>query len=264
MYRLQELKRQTTPLIESVDLFCVPTIPTFYSCADLEADPIGPNSRFGTYTNFVNLLDMSGLAVPVSDRDDGRPGSVTLLAATGRDPQIAAIATALQNKTKPALGATNWAYPAPSMTHPVASSDEIAVAVVGAHMSGLPLNHELTRLGGRFLSATKTASSYRLFSLPGGPPVRPGLLYDTAGYPIDLEVWALPSARFGDFITGIPRPLGIGSVVLENGDTVNGFICEFCGIDGAEDVTHFGGWRNYLKSLPTSPSSNSIKEITNG
>ncbi len=264
MYRLQSLKRQTTPLIESVDVFCVPTIPTFYSCADLEADPIGPNSRFGTYTNFVNLLDMSGLAVPVSDREDGRPGSVTLLAATGHDPQIAAIATALQNANTPALGATDWAFPEPSRTQPVTSRDEITVAVVGAHMSGLPLNHELTRLGGRFLTATKTAPSYRLFSLPGGPPARPGLLYDTSGYAIDLEVWALPTARFGDFIKGIPRPLGIGSVILDDRNTVNGFICEFSGIDGAEDVTHFGGWRNYLNSLPSSPSTNPIKETTNG
>lgn len=252
LYRLQALKRITTPIVESVDIFCVPTIPTYYSCADLEEDPIGPNSRFGTYTNFVNLLDMCGIAVPVCDRSDDRPGSVTLLAAKGRDAQIAAIGANLHHKNNPELGATGWALPAQPAFSDAAAPDEIAVAVVGAHMSGLPLNHELTRLDARFLKAAKTAESYRLFSLPGGPPSRPGLLFDEKGSAIELEVWALPEAKFAAFISGIPRPLGIGTLVLESGELVKGFICEFCGVSGAEDVTTYGGWRHYLNSLSSS------------
>jgi allophanate hydrolase len=257
IYRLQALKRVTTPIIESVDLFCVPTIPTFYTCADLEADPVGPNSRFGTYTNFVNLLDMCGIAVPVKDREDGRPGSVTLLAACGRDAQIAALGANLHHKNNPEIGATGWSLPTQLELTEASDPNEIAIAVVGAHMSGLPLNHELTRLGGRFLKAAKTSDSYRLFSLPDGPPSRPGLIFDNDGQAIELEVWVIPESKMGAFVKGIPRPLGIGTVVLENGETVNGFICEFSGVTGAEDVTAFGSWRHYLNSL-SSPSSDKI------
>jgi allophanate hydrolase len=246
LYRLQELKRQVAPLIESVDLLCVPTVPTYYTVADVEADPIGTNSRLGIYTNFVNLLDLCAIAAPVARRSDGRPGSVTLLAPAGQDARIAAVACALQRRGGKATAAA-FSLP-PAATHP--APDEIALAVVGAHMSGLPLNHELTRLGGRFLYAARTAPAYRLYSLPGGPPFRPGLLRDEPGAAVALEVWALPSARFGDFIRGISRPLGIGTLTLESGEEVKGFLCEPSGTAGAEDVTSFGGWRAYLKSLP--------------
>ncbi|GAB6052736.1 allophanate hydrolase [Magnetospira thiophila] len=248
-YRLQELKRQTAPLIDAVDMLCVPTMPTFYAVADLEADPIGPNARLGTYTNFVNLLDLCGIAVPMAARRDGRPGSVTLLAAAGRDAQTASLASALHQKSGVSLGATGWTLPEVQSQPAEAAPDEIALAAVGAHMSGLPLNKELTRLGGRFLFAGKTAPEYRLYSLPGGPPHRPGLIRDRSGSAIALEVWAVPLQRFGDFIRGIPQPLGIGTVTLEDGSTVKGFICEPIGIDGATDVTAFGGWRAYLQSL---------------
>lgn len=250
-YRLQELKRQTMPLIDTVDLLCVPTIPTFYSLADLEADPVGANARLGTYTNFVNLLDLCGLAVPVENREDGRPGSVTLLGPSASDGRIAAVARSLQYKCRGPLGATAWSLPEEGKLQPAPAADEIALAAVGAHMSGLPLNHELARLGARFLYAAKTAPEYKLYSLPGGPPYRPGLIRDEDGSSIAIEVWALPAARFGDFIKGIPQPLGIGTLNLENNEQVKGFICEACGRDGAEDVTIHGGWRNYLHSLST-------------
>lgn len=251
-YRLQELKQIALPLIGSVDLLCVPTIPTFYTVADLDDDPIGPNSRLGTYTNFVNLLDLCGIAVPTTPRTDGRPGSVTLLATADQDSQIAAIASALQQECNAPLGATDWDLSAPSNSSAVPESDEFSIAVVGAHMSGLPLNGQLTQLGARFLCDAKTAPEYRLYSLPGGPPFRPGLISDETGAAIDLEIWALPKFQFGEFMQGIPRPLGIGTLTLENGDLVKGFICEPFGITGAEDITQFGGWRNYLASFSTS------------
>lgn len=251
-YRLADLKRLAQPLADSVDVLCVPTIPTFYTVDDLTADPIGPNARLGTYTNFVNLMDMCGISVPVSPRTDARPGSVTFLAKAGHDGDVAALAEVLQQRTAPPLGATTWSLPASPLRDMAAGPGEIELAVVGAHMSGLPLNGELTRLGARFLFASKTAPAYRLYSLPGGPPHRPGLIRDDGGAAIAIEVWALPTAKFGDFIRGIPRPLGIGTLTLQDGKDVKGFICEADGATGAKDVTEHGGWRAYLQSLSES------------
>ena len=251
LYRLRELQRRIAPALETIDLLCVPSVPTFYTVADVAADPIGPNARLGTYTNFVNFMDLCGITVPVAPRTDGRPGSVTLLASAGADARVAGIAAVLQRRCAAPLGATGWPAPAPAASNPSPAADEIALAVVGAHMSGLPLNRELTRLGARFLYAAKTAPAYRLYSLPGGPPFRPGLLRDEAGAAIALEVWALPASRFGEFIRGVPRPLGIGTLTLENGAEVKGFLCENSEIAGAKDVTRHGGWRAYLNSSPS-------------
>ena len=256
LYRLQELKRQVEPLLAKVDQLVVPTIPSFYSVAELEADPLGPNARLGTYTNFVNLLDLCALAVPVAPRSDGRPGSVTLLAPAGQDGAVAALGRALQQRCAPPQGATGWPLPPPEAAAPAPRSDELAVAAVGAHMSGLPLNHELTRLGARFLRRAQTAAGYRLFSLPGGGVARPGLLRDTSGGAIDVEVWALPKAQFGSFMDGIPSPLGIGTLTLEDGTEVKGFLCEACATEDAEDVTRFGGWRAFLTAQANTQQAN--------
>lgn len=247
-YRLADLKRAAEPLVGGVDILAVPTIPRFFPVEDLSDDPIGPNSKLGTYTNFVNLMDLCGIAVPVAARADGRPGNVTLLAPAGKDGRIAGLAALLQAEAGEALGATGWS-PAPAeMAKPAAGPDEIAVAMVGAHMRGLPLNHEVTRLGGRFLFEGATAPEYRFYALAGGPPKRPGLVRSTGGASIALEVWAIPLSRFGDFMAGIPSPLGIGTLRLADGTTTKGFICETAGLEGAEDITAFGGWRRYMAS----------------
>lgn len=251
-YRLADLKRRVAPALASVDLLCVPTIPTFCTLADLEADPIGPNNQLGTYTNFVNLLDMCGIAVPVANRADGRPGSVTILAGKGEDAKPVALASALHQQSGSKLGATSWRLPPAPSASETLESDEIAIAAVGAHMSGLPLNGDLTRLDGRFIKAARTVPDYRLYALAGGPPHRPGLMRDEGGASIELEIWALPLRNFGSFMKGIPSPLGIGTVELENGETVNGFICEASGLAGARDITPFGGWRSYLFDQTTS------------
>ena len=249
-YRLMDLKRSAEPLLKGIDMLCVPTIPRFFSRADLEADPIGPNSKLGTYTNFVNLMDMCAIAVPMPVRGDGRPGSVTLLAAAGRDGTIATLASALHREAGVALGATDWDLPKPEPVTPRAGDDEIAVALVGAHMSGLPLNEEVTDRGGRFLFAGETAPVYSFFALAGGPPKRPGLVrQDSGGTAIPLEVWALPKKAFGAFMEGIPSPLCIGTVQLADGTSVKGFICEDAGTAGAEDISALGGWRRYLERV---------------
>ncbi len=246
-YRLAELKAQLRPILEPLDLLAVPSIPRFVRTIETDEDPIGPNSELGTYTNFANLLDLCAIAVPVSARSDGLPGGITLLARAGRDAEIAAVAEWLHGQSEVAAGATDWAVkPAKLLAASGPRDDEIELAVVGAHMSGLPLNGDIRRLGGRFLRETKTAPTYRLYALPDGPPARPGLVRCAQGQEIAVETWALPKANLGEFISSVPAPLGIGTLSLETGENVKGFICEAAGTDGAIDVTEFGGWRAYL------------------
>jgi allophanate hydrolase len=248
-YRLEALRREVAPALASVDLLCVPSIPTFYALADLEEDPVLPNSRLGTYTNFVNLLGLCGLSLPTAPRSDGRPGSVTLLAEGGRDALLAAIGRRVERQGLRALGATGWPVPPAEPAAARAVPGEIEIAVCGAHMSGLPLNGELTRLGARFLRAARTVPSYRLYSLPGGPPRRPGLLRspDGRGAAIAVEVWALPRGQLGDFMAGIPAPLCIGTVELGDGTAPKGFLCEPSGTVGAGDVSEVGDWRRVIR-----------------
>ena len=253
-YKLAAYRRRLDPVIASVDLLCVPTIPTIVRMDEIERDPIEPNSRLGTYTNFVNLLDLCGIAVPVRKRADNLPGSITILAPSGGDAAAAALGRDLQVRSGVTIGATGWPVPNAEPAQALASPDEIEIAVVGAHMSGLPLNNELTRLGGRFLRATRTAANYKLFALAGGPPLRPGLVRHCDGKSIELETWARPRASLSDFVTGIPHPLGIGTITLETSEQVKGFICEPIATHGATEVTHHGGWRKYLSSLQDQPS----------
>ncbi|MEM1078329.1 MAG: allophanate hydrolase [Pseudomonadota bacterium] len=237
LYRLKDLSRLAEESLDGIDMLCVPTIPTFYTLADLEADPVTPNSNLGTYTNFVNLLDMCGIAVPTTARNDGLPGSVTLLATSGQDGAIAGLARALEG-AEPGMQV-------PSMPQPP-ETREITLAVCGAHMSGLPLNGELASRGGRFLEATTTSPDYKLYELAGGPPARPGLLRVSGGAEIDVELWALPSDQMGSFMAGIPSPLSIGSLTLADGRKCHGFLVEAAGLSGAQDITRFGGWRGFL------------------
>ncbi len=248
IYRLAELKRAAEPMLDKLDLLCVPTVPTFYSVADLEADPVTPNSNNGTYTNFVNLLDMCGLAVPTAPRSDGRPGSVTLLAAAGQDALVASVARGFEQDCPRNMGATGHAVPTPAPLPP-ATPDTIEIAVCGAHMTGLPLNWQLTDLGGRLLRSARTTPNYKFYALAGGPPARPGLI-KAAGLhagSIALEVWSLPATAFGAFMAGIPAPLGIGTIDLADGTSVKGFLCETAGLDGALDITSLGDWRVFIE-----------------
>lgn len=247
LYRLKELARDAKPALASVDMLCVPTIPRFHSLADLEADPVTPNSNFGTYTNFVNLLDMCGIAVPVAARPDGRPGSVTLLAPAAEDAGIAAFACLLEGAAQRTLGATGWPV-VPTAPLPPAGPKTLTLAVCGAHMEGLPLHHQLTDRGASFARTARTNDAYRLFALAGGPPARPGLVRGApgSGAPIAVELWDLPLHQIGGFLAGIPAPLCLGSIDLEDGTRVQGFLCEAAATASAKDITHLGGWRSFL------------------
>lgn len=258
-YRLAELRKTCAGLMEGIDMLCVPTMPRFVSVAETVEDPIGPNAMLGTYTNFVNLLDMSGIAVPCGLREDGRPAGVTFLGKAGADAQLAAVAMQLEEG---ALGATPWARPpAPSLSGAV-GADELPVFVCGAHMSGMALNGELVSLGARFLRACLTAPSYKLYSLAGEPPRRPGLSRQaTGGCAIAGEVWALPRAAVGAFLSGIPAPLGLGTVVLDDGSEEIGFICEGIGLETAVDVSEYGDWRAVPDRQPSPPSSGILAAV---
>lgn len=252
IYRLRELARVAEQAMAGLDALCVPSIPAFCLLAELEADPIGANSRLGTYTNFVNLLDMCGIAVPTAARGDGRPGSVTLLARAGEDGLCAALAARLHSDA-PRIGATLYAPPPAPGAMPTLRDDEIEMVVCGAHMSGLPLNHELTSRGARLIEQTLTAPHYGFYALSGGPPFRPGLLRGGQGRAIEVEVWSMPKSAVGDFIAGIPSPLTIGQVELDDGRFAHGFLVEASGIAGAEDISDHGGWRAFIAAA-TSPS----------
>ncbi len=247
MYRLADLKRMAEPLLEGLDALCVPTIPTFYTVSDLQADPVTPNNNFGTYTNFVNLLDMCGMAVPTAPRSDGRPGSVTILANAGMDATAASIARCFETGCTRNLGATQFPLTDPE-TLPSAPADRLELAVCGAHMSGLPLNHHLTDLGATFVRTANTASKYQFYALAGGPPARPGLVRSDASSAasVAVEIWSLPKAAVGSFLQGIPAPLGIGSIELSDQSWVKGFLCEALGVKGATEISHLGDWRKYL------------------
>jgi allophanate hydrolase len=247
LYRLQALRRTAERAFANIDALVLPTAPTVYSTAQVLANPIELNSRLGTYTNFVNLLDLCGLALPASIRPDKIPFGITLLAPAGQDARLASIGRVFQADTKLTLGANGVPQPPLVDMATRVSGDEIAIAVVGAHLSGMVLNGELKTLGGRLLEATVTAPDYRLYALNTTPP-KPGMLRVKAGTgtSIELEIWALPAASFGKFVAAIPPPLSIGTVRLTDGRGVKGFIVEATDIDGAREISAFGGWRAFV------------------
>ncbi len=247
LYRLQGLRRIAERAFANIDALVLPTAPTVYSTAQVLANPIELNSRLGTYTNFVNLLDLCGLALPAAIRPDDVPFGITLLAPTGQDARLASIGRVFHADTKLPMGSRNQPQPAFSPLTAGVAGDEIAIAVVGAHLSGMGLNGELKALRGRLLEATSTAPDYKLYALPTTPP-KPGMLRVAAGTgsSIALEIWALPAAAFGEFVAAIPPPLSIGTIRLADGRGVKGFIVEPAAIDGARDISAFGGWRAFM------------------
>jgi allophanate hydrolase len=251
LYRLQGLRRISERIFTAFDAMVLPTAPTAYSTAQVLANPIELNSRLGTYTNFVNLLDLCGLALPAAMRPDGIPFGITLLAPSGQDAQLASIGRMFHADTALAVGSKGVAQP-PLAPLADEARDEIPIAVVGAHLSGMALNGELRALGGRLVKATSTAADYRLYALDTTPP-KPGMLRVEAGRgtSIELEVWALPPAAFGNFVAAIPSPLSIGTIRLADGSNVHGFLVEAAAVRDARDISKFGGWRAFMKEVAT-------------
>jgi allophanate hydrolase len=246
-YRLQQLKAQADRILANYDFALTPTVPSHYRIDQVSADPISLNSNLGTYTNFMNLLDLSAVAVPAGFTDSDLPWGVTLFAPAFHDYRLLAYADQVQRILPMPLGKSGQAA-LNQVDEIPARSDRLALAVCGAHMSGLPLNHQLLDRDGILTEKTTTATGYRLFALEGGPPQRPGLLRDEdAPTRIDVEVWSLPMASFGSLLESIPPPLGLGKIQLADGRWVSSFICEPWGIQTGKDISSLGSWRNFVQ-----------------
>ncbi len=249
--KLQALGQQAAAMWSSIDVLLVPTAPTHYTIAQMLADPVALNRNLGAYTNFVNLLDYAAISVPSSIRPDGLPFGITLIGQCGSDLQLAELAQRYHHATGLTQGATGAPLPAPQPIPGLRAAATVKVAVVGAHLSGMPLNGQLTERGATCVATAQTAPHYKLFALPGTVPPKPGLLRVApgAGTQIAMEVWEMPAEHYGSFVSLIPSPLGIGTLELADGSSVQGFVCEALATQGAQDISHLGGWRAYIDSL---------------
>ncbi|WP_122236206.1 allophanate hydrolase [Pseudomonas syringae] len=247
-YRLQALKALCDQALEGLDCVMTPSIGRPVTSAELLAEPVLRNSELGYYTNFVNLLDYAAIAVPSAFMSNGLPWGVTLFGRAFTDQYLLSLADAFQRQIAlPLIGGDSPSLPAPSNA---ARNDMARLVVCGAHLDGLALNWQLIQRGARLLEVTYSSADYQLYALAGGPPFRPGMVRVAEhGVAIAVEVWELPSAELGSFLTGIPAPLGLGKVQLADGRWETGFICETSGLEGARDISHLGGWRAYLQQL---------------
>ncbi len=249
--RLRALGQQAAALWEKMDLLLVPTAPTHYTIAQMQEDPVALNRNLGAYTNFVNLLDYAAISVPSSLRPDGLPFGITLVGPCGSDWQLAELGQRYHHATGLAQGATGEPLPEPQPIRGLHTGATVKVAVVGAHLSGMPLNSQLTERGATLVREARTAPDYRFFALPGTVPPKPGLLRVAPGQgaAIALEVWDMPVEHYGSFVAMIPAPLGIGTLELADGSSVQGFLCEAQALQGATDISDYGGWRAYIAAL---------------
>lgn len=246
-WRLAELRKLTAPTFESIKLLLVPTAPSQYRVDEVVANPVELNSRLGHYTNFVNLLDLCGIAVPTGFKSNGLPFGATLLAPAFHDAQLAVIARDLHDRQQARVGNThNAVHESTLVAHP-GSLPLVELAVVGAHLRGEPLHFQLQELDAEFLEATQTARSYQLYSLQNTTPAKPGLArVARGGTQVEVEVYGLCRAAFGRFTEQVPHPMCIGNVELADGRWVKGFLCEGLAIEQAENISQYGGWRAYL------------------
>lgn len=272
-YKRQGLLKQIAKLLADVDVLVVPTSPLNPSIKQVQDEPVKVNSYQGTYTNFVNLADMSALAIPAGFRSDGLPFGITLLSQKFNDYALLEIAGkflkgffgdertfgCLPEKRSSQIDTLSSTIPKIDYTN------KIKLAVVGAHLKGHPLHWQLQKCNASFIESTTTSKSYKLYALPKtGPVAKPGLRrVDHDGSSIVVETYAIPTELFGQFISMVPEPLGIGSVELESGDWVKSFICEEFGynLPGTVEITSFGGWDKYQKSIEPKKASPPFKSV---
>jgi allophanate hydrolase len=249
LYQLQQYKRVCDEILGQVDILLTPTTGTIYTIDEVNADPIKMNSNLGYYTNYMNLLDYSAIALPSGFMSNGLPWGISMVAPVFADRQLLSFGRQWQQAMELTMGKTENHFQPAELTGILQGSDFIDVVVCGAHLQGFPLNWQLTERGSEFVQATQTTSSYRFYALAGDGVKRPGLVRDEqSGKAIDVEVWRVPASEFGSFVAGIPAPLGIGKVELADGQWLTGFICEPYALEDAEEISQFGGWANYLES----------------
>ncbi len=240
---LQQARQQAATLFRDYDALLLPAAPFCPTLAAVEADPLGPNRRLGIFTNFANLCDLAGFAVPIGFDADGRPVGGVLLGPAWSEGRLAPIADAMHRRCARTIGATGQPLPPVHLPDALAP-EETALFCIGAHMSGLPLNHQVTDLGGRFIREASTQPDYRLFAMGD----RPGMVRMSAGSAISGEIWALPNAAIGPLLAKVPAPLCFGTVALDDGPCL-GFLAEQAAVADAPDITNFRGWRAWLASV---------------
>lgn len=243
-YRLQKFRQIAAALFQPIDALVTPTAPTCYRIDELEDDPIRLNSHLGTYTNFMNLLDLSAIAVPAGFLDSGVGFGITLQAPAFSDRALLSIANSYCKAQKLTCGARQTTMPSTAYQQPSANA-YVDLVVCGAHLEHMPLNWQLTERGANKISLTSTSPHYRLYAMADG---RPALFRDENGDRIEVEVWRLAKSEFGSFVADIPPPLGIGKVELADGRWLPSFIAEPRARSAADDITKLGGWRNYIES----------------
>ena len=240
-YRLRELRRAAEAEWQRMDVLVLPTTGTIYTHEDIAREPVRLNTNLGYYTNFVNLLDLAAVAVPAAFRANGLPFGISFIGPAFADEALLAAADRYHRASAEAFG--------PAVELERFPPGCVALAVVGAHLTGQQLNWQLTERGARRIKTCRTARGYRLYALDRSLPPKPGLVRDDSfeGPGIEVELWAVPEDRFGSFVAAVPPPLSIGSAALDSGETVKCFLCEPCAVAaGAPEITRFGGWRAYL------------------
>lgn len=250
-YKLAALRVKAEAELAKVDVLVTPTLPRYFSIAEVEANPVALNSQLGYYTNYMNLLDCCAVAIPTGFYDNGTGFGITLVQRAFNDKYLLSIASALQNQLKIPPGNCELEFKPVGETQVGEVKNTVDVVVCGAHLDGLPLNWQLKERGASLLALTHTSASYRFYALPGGPPKRPALVrVNSDGVAIEVEVWRVPAENFASFVAEIPAPLGIGKVELQNGEWLPGFICDHWGLEGAEDISHHGAWRRFINAGP--------------
>ena len=246
-HQLEALRQQVRGLWRDIDVLFLPTTPTIYRVDQVQAEPIALNARLGTYTNFVNLLDLAAVAVPAGFRGDGLPAGVTFIGPRDSDARLCALGARFHRATGKTAGATGLPLPAAPPPVPGPAPEVLRLAVVGAHLSGEPLNGQLTDLGARLVRTCKTAPLYKLYALPNTTPAKPGMVrVGEGGSAIEIEIWELARASFGGFFANVRPPLSIGTLEADDGEKVAGFLCEAFAVAGARDISSYGGWRKFI------------------
>jgi allophanate hydrolase len=235
-YRLLDLRRAAVSQWSTMDVLVLPTTGTIYTHEQVAANPVKMNTNLGYYTNFVNLMDLAAVAAPAGFRSNGLPFGISFIGPAFSDEALLALAHRCLGAEFPLLKKTPGC---------------VDLAVVGAHLSGQPLNSQLTQRGARLKKTCRTSRGYRLYALSGTKPAKPGLARDDqfSGPGVELEIWTIPKDKFGSFVADVPEPLSIGNITLDSGELVKGFVCESHALAGATEITHFGGWRDYLAAL---------------